>query len=56
MLAIATVCLHAFFEIQEVCQAIVEYGDVILLARCIWAFDPHQMASPDANTKLILQC
>ena len=56
MSAIATICLHMLIGVQEVCQAIVEYCYIIPLACGIWAFNPYQMAGPDADAELIPEC
>jgi len=53
---ISIICLDSFIKIQKRCKTIVEYGDVIPLSCGIWAFNPNQMAGPDANSKLVPQC
>jgi hypothetical protein len=53
---IATVHLHVLVWVQEVHKDFVEYCDVIELSGGVRALDPHQMASVDADAKLVPEC
>ena len=50
---ISTVRLHTLIRVQEVCQAIGEYGNIIPFAGGVWALEPSQPAGSDANAELV---